>query len=131
MQPGSLGSDSERPDASTRLRLVALEMAGGSFRFGGGIGCVQTGASQRAAAAEAIARAVIGPRSTGVSGSIDIAGRLVALESLPAPLLKPSAVATIDRMHLDAVWADACARQRADLDAVHAQRRLERHRAEA
>jgi hypothetical protein len=131
MQPGDLGSDSARPNDATRLRLVALELPAGSFRFGGGIGCVQTGATHRSDAAAAIARAVIGPRAADVAGSIDIAGRLVALESLPAPLLKPSAVATIDRMYLDAVWADACARQRADLDAVHAQHRLERHRVEA
>jgi hypothetical protein len=131
MQPGDLGSDCERPNDATRLRLVALELPAGSFRFGGGIGCVQTGAAHRSDAAAAIARAVIGPRAADVAGSIDIAGRLVVLESLPAPLLKPSAVATIDRMYLDAVWADACARQRADLDAVHAQRRLERHRVEA
>jgi hypothetical protein len=110
---------------------VALETESGRLDFGGGVACVDAGAAGCRLVAETIARAVIGPRHRDVDGTIEIAGRYVALQSLPAPLLRPSAPATIDHAMFDEMWRTTSAQQRADLEAAHAQRRLERHRTDA
>jgi hypothetical protein len=124
---GGNQTDHRPPTRATRLRLLAL----GPLDIGGGLSCVHVAPEQRAAVAEAIARSVIGPRPVALEGTVEIAGRLVALGSLPAPLLRPSASATIDRAYLDTVWREACARRRGDLEAAHAARRLDRHRTDA
>jgi hypothetical protein len=120
-----------RPDASTRLRLVDVVTSVGTFPFGGGLSCVLAGADDRAQLALDLANAMIGPRGSDVDGTVEIAGRLVALPSLPAPLLAPSAARTINRALLEQIWRSACARHRADIESEHAARRLERHRSEA
>jgi hypothetical protein len=119
------------PDASTRLRLVELVSAHGSFPFGGGLACVLTTADQCTEIATHLSRAVIGPRSSDVGGTMEIAGRYVALHSLPAPLLGPSAAVIIDDSLLEQIWQSACAGRRAELESEHAARRLDRHRSEA
>ena len=131
MGPAGTESERARPDGSTRLRLVDLATSSGTFPLGGGLACVLTPTSERSRIATEIAAAVIGPRSTDVNGTMEIAGRYVALQSLPSPLLGPSAAPTVDRALLEDVWRTACANQRAELEAEHAARRLERHRTEA
>src|SRR4051794_37242334 len=131
MGPAGRESERARPDGSTRLRLVDLATSSGTFPLGGGLACILTPTSERARIAGEIAAAVIGPRTTDVNGTMEIAGRYVALQSLPSPLLAPSAPRTIDRRMLEEVWYTACANQRAELEAAHAARRLERHRSEA
>src|SRR2546423_6759329 len=131
MQAGDSGREHRGPDAATRLRLLSVQTAGGPFEFGGGLACVHTPPAARTAVAEEIARAVIGPRAAGVDGTLEIAGRYVALHSLPAPLLRPSAAATIDRSMLDDLWRDMCAQEHAEVAATHAARRLDRHRTDA
>jgi hypothetical protein len=131
MQPGGTQREQGRPDVATRLRLVTLDTPDGRLDFGGGVACVTTDPTSRPFAAESIARAVIGPRRREIDGTIEIAGRFVALQSLPAPLLRPSAPATIDDALFDEMWRATSAQQRADLEAAHAQRRLERHRTDA
>jgi hypothetical protein len=131
MQPGGTQREQGRPDVATRLRLITLETPDGRLDFGGSVACVATDPTTRPYAAEAIARAVIGPRRREVDGTIEIAGRFVALQSLPAPLLSPSAPATVDDALFDEMWRATSAQQRADLEAAHAQRRLERHRTDA
>ncbi len=83
------------------------------------------------AVAQAIARAVIGPRPDDVDGSLEIAGQFVALQSLPAPLLRPSAASTVDRSLLDELGRRGRAERRVVVQAAHAAQRLERHRTEA
>ncbi len=131
MQAGGNRPEHRGPDAATRLRLLSLTTPGGPFEFGGGLACVHTRPDSRSAVAETIARAVIGPRPADIDGTLDIAGRFVALRSLPAPLLSPSAASTVDRSMLDELWRRARAQYRADLQAAHSARRLERHRTEA
>jgi len=131
MQSGGSERERSRPDAATRLRLVSLETDSGRLDLGGGLACVDARADDRHLVAQMIARAVIGPRQRDIDGTIEIAGRYVALQSLPAPLLRPSAAATIDAALFDELWRTTSAQQRADLEAAHAQRRLERHRTDA
>ena len=104
MQSGGTQREHGRPDVATRLRLLSLEMPDGRLELGGGVSCVATDAATRRLAAESIARAVIGPRRREIDGTIEIAGRFVALQSLPAPLLRPSAAATIDGALFDELW---------------------------
>ncbi len=125
-----VGND-RRPGGDTRLRLVDLVTPRGQVELGGGLACVATEPAERADVASAIARAVIGPRTPDVRGTIEIAGQYVELHSLPAPLLRPSAPATVDAELFAELWAKTCAHQRAELEAAHAARRLERHRTDA
>ncbi len=131
MGPAGRESERARPDGSTRLRLVDLATSSGTFPLGGGLACILTPTSERSRIASEIAAAVIGPRSTDVNGTMEIAGRYVALQSLPSPLLGPSAAPTVGRALLEEVWRSACTDQRAELESEHAARRLERHRTEA
>ncbi len=111
-----------------RLRLVSLRVPGVSLDIGGGHACVHTAAATRTDVADAIAHAVIGPRAPGVDGTVEIAGRLVALLSLPAPLLTPSAAPTIDDAILSELWRRACTQRRTNAIAAHEACRRERHR---
>jgi hypothetical protein len=92
---------------------------------------VLTSSDQCTEIATHLSNAVIGPRSADVGGTMEIAGRYVALHSLPAPLLGPSAAVVIDDLLLEQVWQSAFARRRAELESEHAARRLDRHRSEA
>jgi hypothetical protein len=120
-----------RPGGDTRLRLVDLVTPRGYADLGGGLACVVTEPAERADVAEAIARAVIGPRSADVTGTIEIAGQYVELQSLPAPLLRPSASPSVDVELFVELWTKTCAQHRAELEAEHAARRLDRHRTDA
>ncbi len=131
MHFGGTQREHGRPDVATRLRLFTLEMPDGMLDLGGEIACIATDAPTRPFAAESIARAVIGPRRREIDGTIEIAGRFVALKSLPAPLLRPSAPALVNRAMFEEWWRVISARQRADVEAAHAQRRLDRHRTDA
>ncbi len=115
-------------DATTRIRLLALETERGRLDIGGLGACVCAPVGVGCSVADTIARAVIGPRAAGVDGVVEIAGQHVALHCLPAPLLRPSAPPTIDRAVLEDLWHDTCAPRRAKVAAEHAARRLERHR---
>jgi hypothetical protein len=130
---GRAGTKSEhtRLDGSTRLRVVDLVTSAGTFPLGGGLACVLTPTSERARIASEIASAVIGPRTSDASGTMEIAGRYVALHSLPSPLLGPRSAPTVDRALLEQVWRSACVNHRAEIEAAHAARRLERHRSRA
>ena len=84
MGPAGRESERARPDGSTRLRLVDLATSSGTFPLGGGLACILTPTSERLAHRNArLLAAVIGPRSTDVNGTMEIAGRYVALQSLP------------------------------------------------
>ena len=83
-----MDSEARNPADTTRLRLVDLRVDGEHLlHFGGGFSVVLAGNGTRSAAARAIASTIVGPRPTGASGAIDIAGSLVSVWSLPAPLL--------------------------------------------
>jgi hypothetical protein len=131
MQAAEKQPEREGVSAATRLRLLSLSTPAGPVEFGGGLACIRTPPDTRPAIADAIARAVIGPRPADVDGTLDIAGRLVALQSLPAPLLLPGAASTVDRSLLGELGRRGRAQRRADVQAAHAARRLERHRTEA
>jgi hypothetical protein len=121
-------AEETRPNTATRLRLMDLSLAGNRAEFGGGLASVFVGTSDRTPVANAIASAVIGPRPAGISGTIEIAGRYVDLQTLPAPLLRPSATPWVDRLLLDDLWQEVCGQRRARIEAAHASRRLLRHR---
>jgi hypothetical protein len=123
--------DDSRPSTTTRLRLMDLTLAGTRADFGGGLASVFVSASERTPMANAIASAVIGPRPAGVAGTIEIAGRYVDLQTLPAPLLRPSAAPLVDRPLLDDLWQEVCAQRRARIEAAYASRRLLRQRVAA
>ncbi|HVJ96067.1 MAG TPA: hypothetical protein VNC41_04480, partial [Acidimicrobiia bacterium] len=108
-----------------------LTLAGTRADFGGGLASVFVSGAERTPMANAIASAVIGPRPTGVAGTIEIAGRYVDLQTLPAPLLRPSAAPLVDRPLLDDLWQEVCAQRRARIEAAHASRRLLRQRVAA
>ncbi len=127
MLSGGMQSENGPPTRATRLRLRSL----GPLEVDPGLSCLLVQADQRSPVAATIARSVIGPRPADMDGTVEIAGRFVSIQSLPAPLLRPSAAATVDRGYLDSVWHAACGQQRADLEAAHAARRLDRHRTEA
>src|SRR4051794_29321926 len=131
MQAGGNRPEDGRPDASTRLRLLSLSTPAGLVEFGGGLACVHARPDARHDVAGSIARAVIGPRTDDIDGTLEIAGRRVELHRLPAPLLRPSAPATIDRSILDELWRRARSQIRVEVQAAHAARRLDRHRTEA
>jgi hypothetical protein len=131
MQAAEKQPEREGVSAATRLRLLSLNTGAGPVGFGGGLACIRTPPDTRTAIAQAIARAVIGPRPPDVDGTLDIAGRFVALQSLPSPLLRPSAASTVDRSLLGDFGRRGRAQRRADVQAAHATRRLERHRTEA
>ena len=117
MQAAGKQPEHERLGAGTRLRLLSLTTPAGPVEFGGGLACIGAGAEMRSAIAAAIAQAVIGPRHAEVDGTLEIAGRFVALQSLPAPLLRPSAAATVARSMLDEFGRRGLAQRRADLEA--------------
>lgn len=131
MQAAGKQPEHERLGAGTRLRLLSLTTPAGPVEFGGGLACIGAGAEMRSAIAAAIAEAVIGPRHAEVDGTLEIAGRFVALRSLPSPLLRPSAASTVDRSMLDEFGRRGLAQRRADLEAEHAAHRLALHRTEA
>lgn len=116
--------DGARLSTATRLRLMDLSLSGTRADFGGGLARVFVSGSDRTPVANAISTAVIGPRPAGVSGTIEIAGRLVDLQTLPAPLLRPSAAPLVDRPLLDDLWHEVCAQRRGRIVAAHASRRL-------
>jgi hypothetical protein len=121
-----------RQSSVTRLRLMDLTLAPGRWGdFGGGLACAFVSGSDRTPMANAIANAVIGPRPPEVAGTIEIAGRYVDLQSLPAPLLRPSAAPLVDRPLLDDLWQEVCVQRRARIESAHASRRLLRHRVAA
>ena len=111
-----------------RLRLVSLRIAGSQMSFGPGLACVSVDARIRPKVALGLARAVSGPRPAGTDGIVEIAGRLVTLSSLPAPLLRASAASVVDRALLDDLWHDLCTYRRAGLERAQAERRLLRRR---
>jgi len=123
--------DQMQADTSTRLRLVEISTPGGHLRIGGGFACVLAPPHERRTAARWIAATVAGPRPPGGDGTIEIAGRFVAARCLPSPLLAPSAPSVVDCVVLRAQWRTVWDRRCAELDAAHAARRFERHRAEA
>ena len=120
-----------RPAHDTRLRLVTLRARGIEAEFGEGLSSVLVEPGACARVAQTIAGAVIGPRDVDVDGAIDIAGQLVSLRTLPAPLLRPSATPTVDRAMLDDLWREICAQRRARVEAAHSSRRLLGYRSAA
>jgi hypothetical protein len=128
MQPGTDSESRRRPAGATRLRLVGLRTPAGTIDLGGGHAAVRAPHGDPHSVAETIARVVIGPRPAGLDGTMEIAGRHVSLQSLPAPLLAPSAAPTVDGEMLDELWPHVYRRRRRALLAVHAVHRLERHR---
>jgi hypothetical protein len=131
MGPADTKSEHTRLDGSTRLRVIDLATSSGTFPLGGGLACVLTPTSERTRIASEIAGAVIGPRTSDVNGTMEIAGRYVALHSLPTPLLGPRSAPTVDRALLEQVWRSSCMNHRAEIEVAHAARRLERHRSRA
>ncbi len=131
MQAAGKPSERESVSTATRLRLLSLGTPAGPVEFGGGLACIRTLPDMRSAIAQVIAQAVIGPRPAEVDGTLEIAGRFVALQSLPAPLLRPGAASTVDRSLLGEYGRRGRAQRRAAVQAAHAARRLERHRTEA
>ena len=119
------------PDESTRLRLVMLRTGRGEAEFGEGLVCVPVPPDTCTEVAHTIANSVIGPRADDVDGTIEIAGRLVSLRTLPAPLLRPSAAPTVDRLMLDDLWREICAQRRGRVESAHADRRLLNYRSAA
>jgi hypothetical protein len=131
MHPGDSDSAYRATDRATRLRLLSLNTPIGQIDFGGALACVLTESEVRAAVASGISRAVIGPRVHDIDGALDIAGRVVALQSLPAPLLAPSEPVVIDRDATAVTWLDLCRGRRTEIESAHAARRLDRHRIDA
>lgn len=145
LDPGPIGPDSidgarEPADeqsppfdaaAAIRLRLLELHTATGSAFFGGGFCCVLTDPGPAAPVATWIADALIGPRPDGVDGEVYIGTRPVPIHQLPEALLRPSEPRVVDADLLRELWLDDCEARRADVEAAHAARRLERHRSEA
>jgi len=127
---GSGAPPARTGDTPMRLRLVALETPAGVLDFGAGASCVITPPGAGDGIADAIARSVIGPRSPGARGAVDIGGRSVQLQSLPAPLLRPSAQATVDASLLGAIHQELLGARAAELETECAHRRLGRHRLE-
>jgi len=125
--------DSEARDpAVTRLRLVDLRVDGEHLlHFGGGFSGVLAGNGNRSTAARAIACTIVGPRPTGASGAIDIAGSLVSVWSLPTPLLPHDAPVVIDPDLVRSLWASTTAGIRGRLAAEHATCGFDLHRIEA
>jgi hypothetical protein len=122
-------ADDRRSRDATRLRLLTLRSNGAETVFGGGLACVPVPRDARTNVAHAIANAVIGPRPAGLDGTIDIAGTLVSLQTLPGPLLRPSATPTVDRPLLDDLWQEICAHRYYRLQSAHSSRRLLREEA--
>src|SRR4029079_12735720 len=71
-------------------------------------------------AARAIAYTIVGPRPSGASGAIDIAGTLVSVWSLPSPLLPNDAPVVIDRELVRGLFANTLGRRRGQLAGAHA-----------
>src|SRR5690242_9832392 len=131
MHPGDSDSAHRATDRATRLRLLSLNTPIGQIDFGGALACVLTDAEVRAAVASGISRAVIGPRVHDIDGALDIAGRVVSLQSLPAPLLAPSEPVVVDYPATTNAWHDLCRARRTEIESAHAARRLDRHRIDA
>jgi hypothetical protein len=131
MHPGDSDSAHRATDRDTRLRLLSLNTPIGEIHFGGALACVLTDTDVRAAVATGISRAVIGPRVHDIDGALDIAGRVVALQSLPAPLLAPSEPVVVDSAATAKMWQDLCRARRGEIESAHAARRLDRHRIDA
>jgi hypothetical protein len=131
MHPGESDSAHRATDRATRLRLLSLNTPIGQIDFGGALSCVLTDSDVRAAVASGISRAVIGPRVHDIDGAIDIAGRVVALQSLPAPLLAPSEPVVVDSAATANMWSELCRERRTEIESAHAARRLDRHRIDA
>lgn len=121
-----------QPDSSGPLGFVDVRFgaAKSSLDFSGGLAGVLTESSERSEAARRIATTVMGPRPAEDEASADFAARLATAAALPSKLA-PSGPGVLGRDDLRGHWQAVCARRRDDLAAVHASRRLERHRIEA
>lgn len=127
-----MDSEARNPADTTRLRLVDLRIDGEHLlHFGGGFSVVLAGNGTRSAAARAIASTIVGPRPSGASGAIDIAGSLVSVWSLPTPLLPLDAPIVIDPELVRSLWASTTTRRRGQLAGEHAACRLDSNRIEA
>ena len=125
--------DIRPPDTSTRLRLVDLRVNAerGNVHLGGRLAGVMTGPHNRSAAARRIAATIAGPRPSDADGSVDLAGDVVSVRSLPDPLLPRGAPIVITRELVRECWQGTCTRLRDELAATHATCRLEGYRIDA
>ncbi len=125
-----MDSEARNPDTA-RLRLVDLRIDGEHLlHFGGGLSGVLASNGTRSTAAHAIAYTIVGPRPSGASGAIDIAGTLVSVWSLPSPMLPHDAPVVIDREIVRGLFANALGRVRGRLAAAHAECMFDGHRIE-
>ncbi len=126
-----MDSEARNPDTA-RLRLVDLRIDGEHLlHFGGGLSCVLAENGTRSTAAHAIAYTIVGPRPSGASGAIDVAGTLVSVWSLPSPMLPPDAPVVVDPELVRAIFNATLARRRGELAAAHAAAALDGHRIDA
>src|SRR5262245_26858762 len=124
-------SEARNPDTA-RLRLVDLRIDGEHLlHFGGGLSGVLAQNGNRSTAAHAIARTIVGPRPSGASGAIDIAGTLVSVWSLPSPMLPQDAPVVVDRELVRGLFANELTRRRGQLAAAHAACVIDGHRIDA
>jgi hypothetical protein len=125
-----MDSEARNPDTA-RLRLVDLRIDGEHLlHFGGGLSGVLASNGTRSTAAHAIAYTIVGPRPSGASGAIDIAGTLVSVWRLPSPMLPQDAPVVIDRELVRGLFANALGRRRGRLAAAHAECMFDGHRIE-
>jgi hypothetical protein len=126
-----MDSEARNPDTE-RLRLVDLRIDGEHLlHFGGGLSGVLASNGTRTTAAYAIAYTIVGPRPSGASGAIDIAGTLVSVWSLPSPMLSHDEPVLVDRDLVRRLFANTLVSRRAQLAAAHATCMLEGQRIEA
>jgi hypothetical protein len=125
-----MDSEARNPDTA-RLRLVDLRIDGEHLlHFGGGLSGVLAQNGTRSTAAHAIAYTIVGPRPSGASGAIDVAGTLVSVWSLPSPMLPQDAPVVVDRALVRELFANTLGRRRGQLAAAHAACMIDGHRIE-
>ena len=119
-------------DPSAQLLLIDVRLAaGGQIRLGRGLTGVLAWPQSRSDAAHWIALTIAGPRPAESDGSVEIAGEVRSVRTLPDLLLPPGTPAVINRNVVRGHWQTMCARRRDELAAMHASHRLEGHRLDA
>ena len=114
--------DSSQVNPAARLRLIDLRVAADrpNVHFGGRLSAILTEPGSRDGAARAIAVTVAGPRPDDADGSVEVAGELVSVRTLPSPLVPAGDPILIDTPGLGAHWQAWCARRRDALAVAHA-----------
>lgn len=123
--------ETRQPDTTSRLRLVDIQVHGAHLHLGGELTAVLTTRDARTRVARSIAGTVAGPRGANADAVVELAGEMVPVGNLPATLLPPGGPSVLLDDDIRAQWQAAYRVRRDQLAALHAARRLERHRLEA